>query len=196
MCGQPLGHGMHSAISWGCPPSPTPAPPPNFDPNPCVVSCDGPTPINDPCLTNPRSPACVGVLPPSTDEHCHDSISALGENVPVNTSDSGHTVVNIYTVAASTTDVGSGGVTATGPMGYIYVDKNGQWYLGESPSYTGNAWQVMAGQFGFIGQLLDGVQQYGKNFDEPITPQQAQEMKGSHAGQNISTAQCFTRALG
>lgn len=133
-------------------------------------------------------PSPVAVLPNNPGTHCHDSISGAGENVPTNTSDFGHQVKEIYTVSATISPTTGG--QATGPMGYIYVDNNGQWYLGESPSYTGDAWQVIGSQLGFIGEFLTGEQEYGKNFDQPITPAQVQQMKGQHNGETIGVTPC------
>ena len=166
--------------------------------NNCVIGCNP---------TNPGSPigipggppcrpisSCIAMLAPSSGEHCHDSISALGENVPVSTSDAAHTVVDMFTVAATTTPIG--GSAESGPMGYIYVDENGQWYLGESPSYTGNAFEVLAGSIPVIGRLVAGVKTYGKNFDAPITPSQVQALKqGGNLGQAINVVPCFTKPL-
>ncbi len=155
--------------------------------NPFGYGGPKPAPSLPPCV---QAKSCVGVLPNKPGTHCHDSISGASENVPTNTSDWGHQVYEIDTVSATISVIGGYGSTATGPMGYIYVDNNGQWYLGESPSYTGNAWQVLGSQFGFIGDFLTGEQDYGKNFDQPITPAQVQQMKGLHNGQTIGVAPC------
>lgn len=149
---------------------------------------------NNGCVTLPSGqtycPGQVATLPNNPGTHCHDSISGAAENVPTSTSDYGHQVNEIDTVSATINVVGGYGSTATGPMGYIYVDNNGQWYLGESPSYTGNVWQVLGSQYGFIGALLTGEQEYGKNFDQPITPAQVQQMKGVHNGETIGVVPC------
>lgn len=164
------------------------------------MACQRPAPIHAHCPPgysyDPDTGECssnVAVLPKSPGEHCHDSISALGENVPVNTSDYAHSVKDIYTVAASTTQIN--GMTATGVMAYIYVDANGNWYIGESPSYTGNALDVLSKDIPVLGSFLNGLSEYGKNFDQQIAPADVAKMKkDGNMGQTISVQPCFSEA--
>lgn len=69
-------------------------------------------------------------------------------------------------------------------------------FIGESPNYPGDPWQVMANLFPFIGTIVSDVNTYGKAFDEPISLVQLVHMKGDHNGQNVQMQPCFSRNLG
>lgn len=147
MCGQPLAR-MHSMFSVvGCP---TPSPDPGFNQNPCVVTCDGPTPIADPCLKDPRLPSCVATIPPSAGQGCDGSQLTLGSQWPVNTTDYAHEVVNIDALSANDNN-GNPGIA-----GWVYETGNGDWYVQGATDFT-TFWAGLAKSIPGIGAVIQNL---------------------------------------
>ena len=94
-------------ISTPACPTPSPAPP-NWNPNPCVVSCDGPTPVTDPCLTNPNSLACVGYSngPAQYNDQCTKDAEQVGHDVPGQPPTKSVAIINEYPVDLGSTLIG------------------------------------------------------------------------------------------
>ncbi len=146
--------------------------------------------IANPCTG--VAPGLLGLLKWAKGLHCHDSISTVGENVPPNTSDYGHSVHDIYLVSSGSQPIG--GSFGSGEMAYIYVDNNGQWFTQESPSYRGNALQLLSGSIPFIGDFLKAINDNGANFAFPTTAKDIQALKDAgNGGQKVGVQPCFSQ---
>ncbi|MBV8581645.1 MAG: hypothetical protein JOZ86_13550 [Candidatus Eremiobacteraeota bacterium] len=146
-----------------------------------------------PCSDDPTQPQCqVALKQWQRGQTCYDAFAGIGDNIPMNTTDTGHEVANIDKIALVN---GS----SVGPYGYVYKDNNGQMYLQESPSYNGNFWVNLVGVVPVIGELVKMVNENGsKNTTEPITEDDLQKIKaavsGQQPGMSASVTGCFKNA--
>lgn len=117
-------------------------------PNPCVVSCDGPTPVTDPCMKNPKLPSCGGSDPGGlvacsgtptqcADQPCFGSPASIGSTFQFNYVDV--TVTDINSLWQQTAQ-------GSQLVGWIYKGDNGARYIqGNLSSSYGISWSVNAG---------------------------------------------------
>ena len=89
--------------------------------------------------SGPRWSAQLAVVPSRAGQHCFDSLASIQENVPYNTTDRAHVVVNIERIVPTTPP-------SSGPAGYVYVDRNGELWLQKSASYRGDLWRSLRGR--------------------------------------------------
>jgi hypothetical protein len=132
----------------------------------------------------------LALLPYNTGQHCYDSFAAIGDNVPYNTTDSGHNVANIDKIALVNGN-------EVGMYGYVYLDRDGQLYLQQSASYHGSFWATLAKIVPVVGQLVEAAQNNGSsNATIPITPAQLNQIKAAVAqnqpGMSASVTGCFS----
>lgn len=116
---------------------------------------------------------------------CMGSTATLGDNLPAQTSDSGHEIVDIDAIWA---DNGSG---TREVVGWTYVTPDGLW-VEENPRAAGDFWQQLAKNVpvvGGIASILDrgGFAQENSNEWNLIA--------GYAHGHNGYSASCFTKPL-
>lgn len=213
--GEPLSGARVTAEA--CLPTPEPTPPSICGPGPCTVTIGGGGGVfgggggggggcgggavtysttrstMDSCGNNPGGGGGtqVAILPWAIGQQCYDSTAKVQENVPPNTTDDGHAVATIDKITINLGD-------HSAVVGFVYIDKNNQLWVGPSPGYIasgGNFWSQVAAVVPVLGPLVNiGTSNLGNAF-YPVSSSDLAKMKAqpffNQPGGTTSITGCF-----